>query len=72
MKYDELIAHILSNSIRYLEEYDNQELTEREKGILLGLWMDVDSIKNQLTMEQLETSYKLDKIMEDLQKLINK
>ena len=72
MKYIDLIKHILINSITYIEEYSKQEsLSEIEKGILIGLNMDIDSIKNQLSMEDLEIDIDLDKIMNDLQKLIN-
>ena len=73
MKYIDLIKHILGNSITYIDEYSKKEkLDEQEKGILLGLWMDVDSIKNQLEMENLEIDIDLAKIMDDLQELINK
>ena len=84
MKYDELIKHILENSEVYIEEYGKKgKLEEREKGILQGLWFDVDSIKNQLEIERinanaennkntLKKELKLESILKELQKLIEK
>jgi hypothetical protein len=73
MKYEQIIKHILINPITYIEEYSKKEnLTDKEKGILLGMWADVDSIRNQLITEELEIDIDLEKIMNDLQELINK
>ncbi len=72
MKYKELIEHVLGNAETYIEKYkDKEKLEEVEKGILLGLWMDLDSIKNQLIIEELEIDIDLDDIMNKLQELIN-
>ena len=78
----ELIKHILGNSEAYLEDYSKKEkLSENEKGILHGLWMDVDSIKNHLEMErlddnkeaaELEKELRLDELMEKLENLFQK
>ena len=68
----EVIKHILINSVTYIEEYSKKEsLNEQEKGILLGLWMDVDSIKNYLEINSEEIDIDIESIMNDLQKLIN-
>ena len=78
MKYDELIKHILENSEVYIEEYGKKgKLEEREKGILQGLWFDVDSIKNQLEIERINANAEnnkntLESILKELQKLIEK
>lgn len=73
MKYKDLIEHILINAITYIDEYSKKpHLTDNEKGILTGLWMDIDSIMNQLEMEKLEIDIDLEKIVNDLQELINK
>ena len=80
MDYKELIEHILGNANSYLAEYKKkEELSEYEKGILHGLWMDIDSIKNQLEIEKidghkkealnLEKELQLEKIMNNLENL---
>lgn len=80
MNYEKLIEHILGNSYAYLEEYEKKEkLEDVEKGILEGLWYDLDSIKNQLEMDRLDADDKeiireikrLEKKF-DLETLINK
>ena len=72
MNCEDIIKHILINSVTYIEEYSKKEsLTDKEKGILMGLYIDVDSIKNHLLTENLKTELDLDKIMSDLQKLID-
>lgn len=71
MKYKELIEHILGNSYAYIEEYSKKDkLSDIEKGVLLGLLMDIDSIKNQLEMEELKIDIDLEEIMSQLNKLI--
>lgn len=73
MKYDDMIVHILGNSIAYIEEYKKKEkLDYEEKGILLGLWMDLDSIVNQLIIENISTKHDLKFIMKELEELRNK
>lgn len=73
MKYDDMIEHILGNSIAYIEEYKKKEkLDDEEKGILLGLWMDLDSIVNQLIIENISTKHDLKFIMDELEELRNK
>lgn len=86
MNYIELIKHILGNAEVYIQEYEKQQtITECEKGILHGFWMDLDSIKNQLFIErteaeskkekekvkQIEKELNLDKVMSKLQELID-
>ncbi|MBR4261842.1 MAG: hypothetical protein IKQ35_00575 [Bacilli bacterium] len=81
-RYKELIEHILSNARTYLNEYSKKEiLTDYDKGILQGLWFDVDSIKNQLNFditEQYEYSselyeeLKLEELLHDLDELIKR
>ncbi len=84
MNYKELIEHILENARTYLKEYSKKEvLTDYEKGILQGLWMDVDSINNQLGMEildgncpkkakELKDELKLEELMKGLENLFQK
>lgn len=73
MKYDDLINHILGNSIAYIKEYEKKDkLDEEEKGILLGLWIDLDSINNQLSIENQKTNYDIKGIMYKLEMLRNK
>lgn len=80
MNYKELIEHVIGNAIVYTEEYSKKEkLDEYQKGILNGLWMDVDSINNQLEIEKfngnekkaskLQKDLELEKIMKNLRKL---
>ena len=80
MNYKELIEHVIGNAIIYAEEYSKKEkLSEYEKGILNGLWMDVDSINNRLEIEKfngnekkatkLQNELELEKIMDNLRKL---
>lgn len=72
MKYDDMIEHILGNSMAYIEEYKKKEkLNDEEKGILLGLWMDLDSIVNQLIIENISTKHDVKFIMKELEKLRN-
>lgn len=72
MKYDDMIEHILGNSMAYIEEYKKKEkLDDEEKGILLGLWMDLDSIVNQLIIENISTKHDVKFIMKELEKLRN-
>lgn len=68
----ELIEHILGNARIYIKEYEKKDkLNDEEKGILLGLWMDIDSIKNHLSMEEIDININLDEIMDKLQTLRN-
>lgn len=70
MKYDDMIEHISGNAIAYIEEYKGKEkLNDEERGILLGLWMDLDSIANQLIIEGISTKHDIKSIMEELQKM---
>lgn len=86
MNYIGLIKHILGNAEVYIQEYEKkQTITECEKGILHGFWMDLDSIKNQLFIErteaeskkekekvkQIEKELNLDKVMSKLKELID-
>lgn len=72
MKCDDMIEHILGNSMAYIEEYKKKEkLDDEEKGILLGLWMDLDSIVNQLIIENISTKHDVKFIMKELEKLRN-
>lgn len=72
MKYDDMIEHILGNSMAYIEEYKKKEkLDDEEKGILLGLWIDLDSIVNQLIIENISTKHDVKFIMKELEKLRN-
>lgn len=73
MKYDILIEHILGNAKSYIKAYEQKDnLDQEEKGILLGLWMDLDSINNQLLIENLETKHNIKEIMNKLETLRNK
>ena len=86
MNYKELIEHVLRNSEAYIEDYSKKDhLEDFEKGILHGLWMDIDSINNQLfiektdaddpkiieEVEKLEDDLKLEERMGELTKLVN-
>ena len=76
MDYKALIEHILRNSESYVCEYSKKEkLSDIQKGILQGLWMDVDSINNRLEIERingnkeaikLKEEFNLEKRMHDL------
>ncbi len=69
---EELAKHILANAVVFIDEYSKKEiLTEYEKGILQGLWMCSDSIKNHFEMEKLKFDIDIDKIMDDLRKLMD-
>ena len=80
MDYKELIDHILGNARAYLEDYSKKEsLDDYEKGILKGLWCDVDSINSHINMDMIYYNDKelkkykkelnLDKLLEELYKL---
>lgn len=72
MKYKELIEHLIGNAKTYIDIYSKQEeLTEEEKGVVLGLWMSLDCIKNQLIIEGIEDETKLKEIMRQLEDLSN-
>lgn len=73
MKYEELINHLLGNAKVYIDIYSKQkELTEEEKGIVLGLWMSLDCIKNQLIIEEMEENLDLENVMKQLTELREK
>ncbi|MBE6158435.1 MAG: hypothetical protein E7159_01260 [Firmicutes bacterium] len=66
MDYKALIKHILGNSESYLREYSKKEkLSDIEKGILQGLWMDVDSINNRLEIERINGNKEAIKLKEE-------
>lgn len=68
---EELAKHVLVNAIVYIDEYSKKEkLSEYEKGILRGIWMCVDSIKNHLEVENKVIDIDIDKIQKDLQGLM--
>ena len=68
---EELAKHVLVNAIVYIDEYSKKEkLSEYEKGILHGIWMCVDSIKNHLEVENKVINIDIDKIQKDLQGLM--
>lgn len=70
MNCKDLILHILGNAKAYIEEYQNIDfLDDEEVGILQGLYFDVDSIKNHLEMEKLDTSNIQE--IEELEKELN-
>ena len=57
----------------YIDIYSKQkELTEEEKGIVLGLWMSLDCIKNQLIIEEMEENLDLENVMKQLTELREK
>lgn len=73
MRYEELINHLLGNAKTYIDIYSKQkELTEEEKGIVLGLWMSLDCIKNQLIIEAVEDKTNMRDIMIQLEMLREK
>ncbi len=73
MKYEELINHLLGNAKVYIDIYSKQkELTEEEKGIVLGLWMSLYCIKNQLIIEEMEENLDLENVMKQLTELREK
>ena len=46
-------------------------MTDLEKGLLIGLKIDIESIKNQLIIEEEKITQDLDGIMEQLQQLVD-
>ena len=71
MKYKELIEHILKNADTYINVYKQKEtLSDVEKGVLYGFLMNIDSIKNQLIIEDEKIDIDLDSIMDELKSLI--
>ncbi len=84
MNYKNLIDHVLGNARIYLKDYSKKAtLTDYEKGILHGMWMDVDSINNQLETEildgncpqkakELKEELKLEELMKAMENLFRK
>lgn len=73
MNVEELIEHILGNSNAYIKAYKTKEkLNDYEKGILEGLYYDVESIKNHLEMEKIDIDDKNEmKKIEELETKLN-
>ncbi len=68
----DLANHILINAVVYIDNYSKKEkLNDYQKGILHGIWMCVDSIKNQLEIENETIDIDIDKIMSELENLYN-
>jgi len=80
MNYEELINHILENARVYYKEYSQKSnLNDYQRGIIRGLWMDIDSIKNHLEIKKingiqeaskLEKELNIEKIMKELEDLL--
>ena len=68
----ELILHIIGNSEAYINEYDKKDsLTDKEKGILLGLWMDLDSLNNHIRDNDIKVDINIEELMNKLTNLID-
>lgn len=66
----DLAKHIIANAVMYIDDYSKRDnLNDYEKGILNGLWICIDSIRNHLEMEELEIDIDIDKILYELDKL---